>query len=73
MTENIRRAPQLGDREFHELDPQVGNNRLNDALKAKRITVEDRAHISTFANEIVALNNVGKSRHFKVISILVNW
>jgi len=73
MTENIRRAPKRGDREFHELDPQAANIRLNDAVKAKRITVEDRAHITAFANEIVALNNVGKSRHFKIISILVNW
>jgi hypothetical protein len=73
MTEKIRRASQQGDREFYELDPQAVNNRLIHAVKEKQITVQDRAHITAFANEIVASNNVGKSRHFKIVSILVNW
>jgi len=56
MTEKIRRAPQRGDRDFHELDPQAANNLLINAVKENRITGDDCAHISAFANEIVASN-----------------
>jgi hypothetical protein len=73
MTKNMRRAPRRGDREFHELDPQAAHNLLTRAVQEKRITGEDRTYITAFATEIVVSNNVGKSRHFKIISVLVNW
>jgi site-specific recombinase XerD len=73
MKTNMRRAPRRGDREFHELDPQAANQLLNRAIQNNRLTMDDRTLITTFANEIVASNNVGKSRHFKVISLLTNW
>jgi len=72
MKTTMRRAPRRGDREFHELDPQAANNLLTRAVLEKQITGEDRAHITAFATEIVVSNNAGKSRHSRIVSILVN-
>jgi hypothetical protein len=55
------------------MDPQAANQLFNCVIQNNRITTADRKLITTFANEIIASNNVGKSWHFRIVSLPGNW
>jgi site-specific recombinase XerD len=73
MSQKEKRAPTSQDRAFHILRPGAAENYLAFHLKKQSISQEDGKYITQFVNELRASNNIGKSRVFKIISVLVNW
>jgi len=73
MTQKERRAPTSQDRAFHILKPDAVENLIKRALKDRLINDTDAKLILQFANELRASNIIGKSRYFKIVSVLVNW
>jgi site-specific recombinase XerD len=73
MSQKEKRAPTSQDRAFHILKPGAAENVLKNAVKRQLITEEDSRLIFEFANELQASNVIGKSRFFKIVSVLVNW
>ena len=72
MSQKERRAPTSQDRAFHILYG-TAESYLKNAVKNLDVSEADAKVITQFINELRASNNLGKSRVFKIISVLVNW